>query len=197
MKLPDSHTAWLNVKKYCFRMFPLLSVTTINKALMKMFARLVVALVLSCVSGYCLADQSLSARQSAEEWEYIAKIRSQIATDHDLQGNGTGANSFATVGDLLDFYGDEKFLAYENYQTASQDWEKAATAYQSTGDSIKAKQARDNMSRSLEAAKRTLAEGVDLHMRANDQYQAANNLSKKIQALEKAVRNRERLIEMK
>jgi hypothetical protein len=188
--------AWLNVKKYCFRMFPLLSVTTINKALMKMFARLVVALVLSCASGYCLAGQSLSA-QSAEEWEYIAKIRSQIATDHDLQGNGTGANSFATLGDLLDFYGDEKFLAYENYQTASQDWEKAATAYQSTGDSIKAKQARDNMSRSLEAAKRTLAEGVDLHMRANDQYQAANNLSKKIQALEKAVRNRERLIEMK
>jgi hypothetical protein len=196
MKFPDSHTAWHNVKKYCFRMSSLLSVAAINKALMKMFAGVVVAVVLSCVSGYCFADQILRAHQSAEDWDHIAKIRSQIATDHDLQGNGSGANSFATVGDLLDFYGDEKFLAYENYQTASQDWEKAARAYQSAGDSIKAKEARDNVSRSLEAAKRTLTEGVDLHMRANDQYQAVNNLSKKIQALEKAARNRERLIEM-
>jgi len=164
---------------------------------MKIFVRVAVAVALSCVSGYCLADQILSAQQNAEDWEYIAQIRSQIATEHDLQGNGSGANSFATVGDLLDFYGDEKFLAYENYQTASQNWEKAARAYQSAGDSIKAKQARDNISRSLEAAKRVLAEGVDLHMRAKDQYQAANNLSKKIQALEKVARNRERLIEIK
>jgi hypothetical protein len=34
-------------------------------------------------------------------------------------------------------------------------------------------------------------------MRAKDQYQADNNLSKEIQVLEKAARNRERLIEMK
>jgi len=172
-------------------------VAAINELLMKMSAGVVVVLLLSCLSGYCLADPTLSARQSAEDWEYIAKIRSQIATDHDSQGNGGGANTFAAVGDLLDFYGDEKFLAYENYQTASQDWEKAARAYQSTGDSVKAKQARDNTSRSLEAAKRTLVEGFDLHMRAIDHYQADNNLSRKIQALEKAARNRERLIEMK
>ena len=53
------------------------------------------------------------------------------------------------------------------------------------------------MNRSLEAAKRTLAEGIDLHMRAKDQYQAADNLGKKIQALEKIARNRELLMEMK
>jgi hypothetical protein len=173
-------------------------VAAINEVFMKMPAGVVVVvLLLSCLSGYCFADPTLSARQSAEDWEYIAKIRSQIATDHDSQGNGGGANTFATVGDLLDFYGDEKFLAYENYQTASQDWEKAARAYQSTGDSVRAKQARDNTSRSLEAAKRTLVEGFDFHMRAIDHYQADNNLSRKIQALEKAARNRERLIEMK
>jgi len=62
----------------------------LNKALMKVFAGVVVALLLSCLSDYCLADPTLSARQSAEDWEYIAKIRSQIATDHDSQGNRGG-----------------------------------------------------------------------------------------------------------
>jgi hypothetical protein len=168
-----------------------------DKPFMQVFAGVLVVSLLCCLSAYCLADSILSARQSGEDWEYIAKIRSQIAAEHDSQGSGYGATSVATIGDLLDFSGDEKFLAYENYQTASQDWEKAARAYQSTGDSIKAKQARDNTNKSLEAAKRTLVEGFDLYMRAKEQYQADNNLSKKIQALEKAAINRERLIEMK
>jgi hypothetical protein len=179
------------------------SLSKAPKAPLQKLAAVVLAVFFSCVfTSYCLADPILSSQQqSAEDWESIAKIRLQIAMERDFQGekafNESGANSFETVGDWLEFYGDEKFLAYSNYQMASQNWERAARTYQSAGDSIKAKKARENVSKSLEAAKRALAEGADLHMKAKDQYQAANNLGKKILALEKAVRNRERLMEMK
>jgi len=164
---------------------------------MKVFAGMFVLVLLSCMAAYSVAGPISNLHQRAEDWESVAKTRLQIAADHDLQANGSGANSFTDSGDFLEFYGDEKFLAYENYQMASQHWEKASRAYESAGNSIKAKQARDSIIQCLEAARRVLAEGIDLHMRAKDQYQAANNLSQKIQALEKVARNRERLIEMK
>ena len=186
-----------------FRRLQLYHWRPVTTAPLQKLAVVLVAIVFLCIatSYYCLADQISSAQQSAEDWATIANIRWQIAMEYDLQGeksfNGSGANSLDTLGDSLDFYGDEKFLASQNYQTASQDWEKAARAYQSMGDSSNAKRARENASRSWGAAKRTLAEGFDLHMRAKDQYQAANDLGKKIQVLEKAARNRERLMEMK
>jgi hypothetical protein len=173
----------------------------INQAFAKMFARLVVAVVSLSVPAYCFADQTLSVLQSAERWDDIAKMRFQIAKDHELQGEKVfkqnGVNSFETVGDVLDFYGDEKVLAAENYQKASQNWEKAAQAYQSVSDSIKARKARENASLSLDAAKRTISDAIDLHLRAKEQYVAANNLNKQIQAHEKAASNFERLMEMK
>jgi hypothetical protein len=166
-----------------------------------MFAGAVVAVVSFWVSTYTLAGQSLNVLQNAEHWEEIANMRLQIARDHELQAEqaykGNGAMSFGTLGDLLDFCGDEKIIASENYQMASQNWEKAARAYQSTGDSVKAKKARENVSTSLEAAKRTSSEGGDLYLRAKDQHEATNNLNKKIQSLEKATRNFERLMKMK
>ncbi len=128
-------------------------------------------------------------------------MRFQIARDHELQVEqtckGDGAISFENLGDLLDFCGDEKIIASENYQKASQDWEKAASAYQSAGDSLRAKEATDNVSTALEAVKRTISEGGDLYVRAKDQHEATNNLNKKIQSLEKAAGNFERLMEMK
>jgi hypothetical protein len=86
----------------------------INKVLMKILAAVLVAVVFSCVSCNCLADQAGSTLQSAERWSDIAKIRLQTARDHERQADNAfrvnPVNSFET-GDLLDFSGDERFLA--------------------------------------------------------------------------------------
>ena len=171
------------------------------RAFLRMFAGVVVTVVLFWVSTNILAGQRVSVMQSAERWAEIANMRLQIARNHELQAEqafkGNAAMSFETPGDLLDFCGDEKFTASENYQKASQDWENAAKAYESTGDSVGAKKARENASIALEAAKRTISEGSDLYLRAKDQHAATNDLSKQIQSLEKATRNFERLMKMK
>ncbi len=167
----------------------------------KMFAAAVIAVVSFCVSTYGLANPNPSLPESAEHWEAIARMRFQIARDHELQAEqaykGDSAISFDNLGDLLDFCGDEKLIAAENYQKASQDWEKAAKAYRSTGNSLRAEEATENVSAALEAAKRTIGEGGDLYVRAKDQHEATNDLNKKIQSLEKAAANFERLMEMK
>lgn len=169
--------------------------------LIKIFAAAVVAVVLFCASTYSLENPSLSLSETAEQWEAIAKMRFQIARDHELQAEQTykrnGAIGFENFGDLLDFCGDEKIIASENYQKASQNWEKAAKAYQSTGDSSRAEEARENTSTALEAAKRTIREAGDLYVRAKDQHAATNNLNKEIQSVEKAAGNFERLMELK
>jgi len=171
----------------------------INKVLVKILAAVLVAVVFFCVSRNSLADQAVSTVQSAERWAEIAKIRLQTARDYERQAENAfrvNVNSFET-GDLLGYSGDERFLASSNYQMASRHWEKAATAYRFAGDSANAKIARDNVDRASEAAKRTLREGIDLYMQAIGQYEATNNLDKKITALEKVARNLERLMEMK
>jgi tetratricopeptide (TPR) repeat protein len=170
----------------------------INKVLMKILAAVLVAVVFSCVSRNSLADQAVSTLRRAERWAEIARIRLQTAREHERQGafRVNDVNKFE-IGDLLDFSGDERFLASQNYQMAIQHWEKAATAYRFAGDSDNAKIARENVDRASEAAKRTLREGIDLYMQAKEQYEATNNLDKKITALEKVARNLERLMEMK
>ncbi len=166
-----------------------------------MFAAGVVAVVSFCMSSYSLANPSLSLSETAEHWEAIAKMRFQIAREHELQAEqaykGNGAASFENFGDLLDFCGDEKIIASENYQKASQDWEKAAKAFQATGDPGRADEARESISTALEAAKRTISEAGDLYVRAKDQHAATNSLNKEIQSLEKAAGNFERLMELK
>lgn len=157
----------------------------------------VAAIFLSSVfTNECIAAPGLSSMQTAEQWEEIAKIRQQIARNHEIHSgniaNGNASNSL-DAGDLLDLAGDQRFLAAENYHKASQEWDKAATAYTSAGASREAKIARDNMKAVTAAAKRALSDGVYLHMKAKEQYEGTNNLIKQMNALEKAARNLERL----
>jgi hypothetical protein len=182
-----------SLRVYCWPLF--------TKAHTLRLAGVVVAVFFSCVfTGYCLAAQSLSSMQTAEYWEDIATIRLQVAKDHEIQSGdiatGISPNTL-DVGDLLDLVGDERFLAAENYRMASQQWDKAAMAYISAGASVEAKKARENVKTAFAAAKRALSDGVYFHMKAKEQYQATNNLVKKMNALDKAARNLERLMEMK
>jgi hypothetical protein len=162
---------------------------------------LVAAVVLSAVfTSYCFAAQGLSSQQTAVRWEDIANLRFQIAKDHEVQAvnisRGNVANTF-DPGDLLDLAGDEKFLASENYQMASQQWDKAARAYTSAGATADAKKAWGSADAASAAAKRALSDGVYFHMKAKEHYEASNNLDRKINALDKAARNLERLMEIK
>ncbi len=170
-------------------------------ASIKMLVAAVVAAASLCVSTYGLASPSLSLFESAEHWAAIAKMRFKIAGDHELQAEqaykGNSDIAFVNCGDLLDFCGDEKIIASENYQKASQDWEKAAGAYEATGDFGRAEEARENTTVALKASRRAMGEAGDLYVRAKDQHEAAKNLSKEIQSLEKAAGNFERLMELK
>ena len=85
------------------------------------------------------------------------------------------------------------FLAAQNYQIASQEWDKAATAYTSAGASSEAKNARENSNTAIAAARRALTDGIYFHMKAKDQYKIADNLNKHMSALDKAARNLELL----
>ena len=183
-----------SLRVYCWPLF--------TKAHTGRLIAAVVSVFFSCVfTGYCLAGQGgLSSMQAAAYWEDIATIRLQVAQDHEIQSGdiatGTSPNTL-DAGDLLDLVGDERFLAAENYHRASQQWDKAATAYTSAGASREAKIARDNIKAMTAAAKRALSDGVYLHMKAKEQYEGSNNLTKQMNALEKAARNLERLMEMK
>jgi hypothetical protein len=157
----------------------------------------VAAIFLSSVfTEQSIATPMLNSMQTGEQWEEIAKMRQQIARNHEIQSgiiaHGNRSNSL-DAGDLLDLAGDHKFVAAENYQKASQLWDKAAAAYASTGASREAKIARESMKAATAAAKRALGDGVYLHIRAKEQYEASNNLTKQMNALEKAARNLERL----
>jgi hypothetical protein len=169
-----------------------------TKAHMLKLAGIVTAVFFSCIfTKDCLAAPGLSFMQTAEQWEDIAKMRQQIARDHEIQSgnivNGTASNGLE-AGDLLDLAGDETFLAAQNYQLASQQWDKAATGYTSAGASVEAKKARENADRATAAAKRALSDGVYFHTKAKEQYKAINNLNKQIVASEKVARNLELLI---
>ena len=160
---------------------------------------IVTVVFFSCIfTKDCLAAPGLSSMQTAEQWENIAKMRQQIARDHELVSgnivNGTAPNAPVEAGDLLDLAGDETFLAAQNYQLASQQWDKAATGYTSAGASVEAKKARENANRATAAAKRALSDGVYLHTKAREQYKAINNLNKHIVASDKVARNLELLI---
>jgi hypothetical protein len=173
----------------------------VTKAHTLRLAGVIVAVFFPCVfTGYCIAAQGLSSMQTAAYWEDIATIRLQVAQDHEIQSGdiatGTSPNTL-DAGDLLDLVGDERFLAAENYRIASQQWDKAAMAYASAGASVEAKKARENVKTAFAAAKRALTDGVYFHMKAKEHYQATNNLIKKMNALDKAARNLERLMEMK
>ena len=159
---------------------------------------IVTVVFFSCIfTKDCLPAPGLSSMQIAEQWDDIAKMRQQIARDHEILSgnivNGTASNALE-AGDLLDLAGDETFLAAQNYQLASQQWDKAATGYTSARASVEAKKARENANRATAAAKRALSDGVYLHTKAKEQYKAINNLNKHIVASDKVARNLELLI---
>jgi len=84
---------------------------------------IVTVVFFSCIfTKDCLAAPGLSSMQTAEQWDDIAKIRQQIARDHEILSgnivNGTASNALE-AGDLLDLAGDETFLAAQNYHDIS------------------------------------------------------------------------------
>jgi hypothetical protein len=100
------------------------------------FVGLVIAAMFSYMSPYSYAEGGLSAQEEGKRWEDIAEIRLRAARGHDLNAEikrehalrEKSANSPSTAGDFLDSAGDEKYLAYENYQMARRHWERAAQA---------------------------------------------------------------------
>jgi tetratricopeptide (TPR) repeat protein len=141
----------------------------------------------------------------AELWGEIADIRIEAAKGHDLQSNirkeaafrARGSYDPSTPGDELDIAGDEKYLASEDYQSATKHWEKAARAFRTLVELNKARNAQENAVETWEAAKRTLREAIQIYRMAQEYYDATNNLEKKTAVLGKIARNLERLMEMK
>ncbi|MCZ6626064.1 MAG: hypothetical protein O7B35_17840 [Deltaproteobacteria bacterium] len=176
-----------------------------NQRSLRIFAGLVIAAVLYTLLLYSYAAEEQSAQHDAEQWEEIAKIRLEAARGHELQAEIKREEAFKRkstdspdrVGDALNGAGDEKYLASGDYQKASKHWKKAAEVHETTGGTIKAKNARGHADTAWEAAKRTLIEGTLLHRMAEEQYANANNLVKRTAALEKVARNLERLMKMK
>jgi tetratricopeptide (TPR) repeat protein len=151
------------------------------------------------------AEKSGIRDDEADLWAEIAYVRFQAAKGYDLQSDirkeaafrPRAASDPITPGDELDFAGDEKYLASEDYQTATKHWEKAANAFRTAGELDKARNAKDNAAAAWEAARRTLREGIQIHRMAQEYYEAANNLERKTAVLGKIARDLERLLEMK
>jgi hypothetical protein len=141
----------------------------------------------------------------ADLWAEIADIRFESAKGHDLQSNMRKDAAFraraaydpVTPGDELDIAGDEKYLASEDYQTATKHWDKAAKGFRTLVELDKARNAKENAAIAWEAAKRSLGEAIQVHRMAQEYYEATNNLEKKTVVLGKIARNLERLMEMK
>ncbi len=149
---------------------------------------------LSWVSpGY---PEEAGTQETAKQWEEIASLRYQAAIGHELRAEQKVALGSETPGEALDGAGDEKVLASGGYKIASEHWKKAAEAYEATGDLDDEKKARYNAAFAWEAAKRTLREAAEFHMRAARQYEDTNNLSGKIKALEKVASDLEGLMKM-
>jgi len=135
-------------------------------------------------------------QEIAKQWEEIASLRYQAAIGHELRSEQKEALGTETPGEALSGAGDEKVSASGGYKTASEHWKKAAEAYELTGDLDHEKKARYNSDLAWEAAKRTLREAAEFHMRAAKQYEDTNNLSGKVKALEKVASDLEGLMKM-
>jgi hypothetical protein len=146
----------------------------------------------------------MHGNDEADLWAEIADIRFEAAKGHDLQSNIRKETAYrargydpVTPGDELEMAGDEKYLASEDYQTATKHWEKAARGFKTLVELDKARSAKENAATAWEAAKRTLREAIQIHRMAQEYYEATNNLEKKTVVLGKIARNLERLMEMK
>jgi tetratricopeptide (TPR) repeat protein len=155
--------------------------------------------------SYGAEKLGMHGNEEADLWAEIADIRFEAAKGHDLQSNirketalrARGSYDPVTPGDELDMAGDEKYLASEDYQTATKHWEKAARGFRTLVELDKARTAKENAATAWEAARRTLREAIQIHRMAQDYYEATNNLEKKTAVLGKIARNLERLMEIK
>ena len=150
--------------------------------------------ILSWVShGYA---EEPGAQETAKQWEEIASLRYQAAVGHESRSEQKEALGSETPGPALRGAGDEKVSASGSYKTASEHWKKAAEVYSATGDLDYEKKAEYNSDLAWEAAKRTLREAAEFHMRAAKVFEDENNLGEKVKALEKVASDLESLMKM-
>ena len=150
--------------------------------------------ILSWVSPGCPEEAGTQA--TAKQWEEIASLRFQAAIGHESRAEQKEALGSETPGEALTGAGDEKVSASGNYKIASEHWRKAAKEYEAAVDVDNEKKAQYNVDLAWEAAKRTLREAAEFHMRAAKQFEDTNNLSGKIKALEKVASDLEALMKM-
>ena len=92
-----------------------------------LFPAIAIVALFSFLLCYSDAGEGSTALQEAEQWEEVAKIRSQAARGHELQAENKRQESFRTgsasgttgIGDFLDAAADEKYLAADDYQKTS------------------------------------------------------------------------------
>ncbi len=135
-------------------------------------------------------------QETAKQWEEIASLRYQAAVGHESRSEQKEALGSETPGPALRGAGDEKVSASGSYKTASEHWKKAAEVYSATGDLDNEQKARYNSDLAWEAAKRTLREAAEFHMRAAKVFEDANNLGEKIEAIKKVASDLEGLMKM-
>ncbi len=136
------------------------------------------------------------AQETAKRWEEIASLRFQAAIGHESRAEQKEALGGETPGPALSGAGDEKVSASGGYKTASEHWKKAAEEYSATGDLDSEKKAQYNSDLAWDAAKRTRREAAELHMRAAQVFEDANNLGEKIEAIKKVASDLEALMKM-
>ncbi len=140
--------------------------------------------------------EEAGTQETAKQWEEIASLRYQAAIGHEARAEQKEALGSETPGPALSGAGDEKVSASGGYKTASGHWKKAATEYGATGDLDNEKKAQYNADLAWEAAKRTLHEAAEFHMRAAKVFEDANNLGEKIEAIKKVASDLEGLMKM-
>jgi len=140
--------------------------------------------------------EEVGIQETAKQWEEIASLRFQAAIGHESRAEQKEALGSETPGPALSGAGDEKVSASGGYKTASKHWKKAAEAYRTTEDLDNEKKAQYNSDLAWEAAKRTLREAAEFHMRAAKVFEDANNLGEKIEAIKKVASDLEALMKM-
>ena len=138
-----------------------------------------------------LSDESLG-----RQWEEIALIRQEAAWGHESKAEDRESSQEGTFAEGQEGAGDEKALASGMYRLASQNWIKAAKAYDTFGGGDKVQIAQFNADTNLEAARRTLIEAIEYHRRAAKHYGDSNRLDKKTITLEKLAVNLELLMKL-
>jgi hypothetical protein len=157
------------------------------------------AILLMFTFSYGYSAEKVGSQDEAQLWDEIATVRFQAARGRDFLGNSTkevALSSSAMPGDELDSAGDKKYLAFEDYQIAGTDWEKAAKGFRAAGDMSKARNAMENADAAWDAVRTSLRDGIEIY-RIALQYYATADLEKKSVLLGKIARNLEHLVEIK